>query len=100
MSTEVAVDQAVYWSIENNVLRDYLTRHRSEVKDMMLTEYNEQDTMQAFREEGIEEGIEKGRVNDIMSMLKAGKTPEQISDFCGFELADVKAVQKAMLATV
>jgi hypothetical protein len=33
-------------------------------------------------------------------MLQAGKTPEEIADFCGYDLAEVQTVAGAMLATV
>ena len=39
-----------------------------------------------------DKGIEKG----IRQMLKNGKTPEEISDFCGYDLELVRRVQKGM----
>ena len=43
---------------------------------MLLTEYDEAEAMELFREDGIAEGIEKGRAEErhamILSMFEAG----------------------------
>ena len=41
LSTEEAIKNAVDWCIDNNILKDYLVKHKSEVVGMVLTEYNE-----------------------------------------------------------
>lgn len=65
-----------------------------EVNDMCnLSEYYEERAT----ERGLKKGIEQERVTCIERMLKNGKTPEQIADFCGYTLEEVLAVQKAML---
>ena len=50
-----------------------------------------------IKEKGIEKGIEKGknerRKEDIKRMLSKGKSVEQIVDFCGYDRAEVEAVQ-------
>ena len=51
-------------------------------------------------ERGIEKGIEKGRREDIIHMLTNNKTPEQIAEFCGYDLEYVKAIQEEMLQSV
>ena len=51
-------------------------------------------------ERGIEKGIEKGRREDIIPMLTNNKTPEQIAEFCGYDLEYVKAIQEEMLQSV
>lgn len=43
------------------------------------------------------EGRAEGRAEDVESMLRKGKTPEEIADFCGYELAYVKEIQKKLL---
>ena len=61
-------------------------------------------------EEGLAEGLEKGRaeglkkgrevekVELIENMLRKGKNPQEIVDFCGFELDIVEQVQESLLA--
>ena len=55
------------------------------------------------REEGRQEGRKEGRVEGqnimIESMLKSGKTPEQISTFCGIPIEQVRKVEESMLVT-
>ena len=37
---------------------------------MLLTEYNEEEAMELFRQDGIEEGMEKGRLETLVSLVK------------------------------
>ena len=59
--------------------------NRAEVKDMCLTEYNEAEAMEMFKQEGREEGREEGvesatvaHIKEIMTKLKY--TIEQAMD--------------------
>lgn len=55
-----AVNAAVDDCIQNNILKNFLIKNKSEVIDMCLTEYDEAETMQLFLEEGIEIGDKRG----------------------------------------
>ncbi len=87
---------------------------------MCLTEYNEAETMQLFKEEGREEGFAEGRAEGleeghtkgleegraegleegreirdrekITDMLRRGKTVEEIVDFCGYPNEQVRRI--------
>lgn len=63
-----AVIAAVDWCIENGILKDFLIQNKAGVTDMILTEYDEERTMNSYREagraEGLEEGIEIGRAEE------------------------------------
>ena len=88
----VAVDKAVNECIENGILKDILIKHNAEVKNMLLTEFDEEKDWailaKGFRELGFDEGKEEGRnegikegmKNIINSMLSKGKTKEEILD--------------------
>ena len=69
-----------------------LIANRAEVKDMWLTEYNEEDVYRHFKEEGREERDKE----KIQGMLLKGKLPQEISDFCDYPIALVKEVQESM----
>ena len=43
-------------------------------------------------DKGEEAGAIRGRAELILSMFNSGKTPEQISDFCGLDLKEVEKV--------
>jgi hypothetical protein len=104
-----ATDNAVVGMPDDYELKDQLMAHRAEVVGMWISEYNEKETMQMFKEEGREEGREEGheegrkegheegRKSVIIDMLKNGKTPEAISEFCGFPIDQVREVQQRML---
>ena len=63
---------------------------------MCLTEYNEAETMQLFKEEGRAEGREEGRAEMIKDMLKRGKTVEEIADFCDYPYEQVREISDSL----
>lgn len=44
--------------------------------------------------------LRKGREDDIVGMLRRGKTVEEIVDFCGYPYDQVKKVENDLLTTV
>lgn len=98
MSVEYAVTKAVDDCIADNILRSYLTAHKAEVIGMCITEYNEAETMQAFRREGWLEGRKEGRKEMIGNMLSSGKTPGEIASFTGIPIEEIRAVEESMCA--
>lgn len=78
MELEEAVDTAVAYCINQDILRTFLIKHRAEVKDVCITEYNEKVFVNGIRQEGREEGREEERVTAIQNMIKLGITEEQI----------------------
>jgi predicted transposase YdaD len=80
---------AIKYCIENNILKEFLEAHTSEVLNMLLTEWNTVEYGQVQREEGREEGKEEGREEGreegkeegqdmVLDLLDQGYTPEQI----------------------
>ena len=79
---EEAVDQAIDDMPKDYVIRPFLVGNRAEVKDMCITEYNEAETMEMFREEGRIEGRMEGQIEGriegegkfarLVSMLLSG----------------------------
>ena len=69
MSAEEAVNKVISEMPGNFILKPFLEIHQAEVKGMLLTEYNETETMNLFKEEGLKEGIEKGIEKGIFSTL-------------------------------
>lgn len=60
MTIEEAVDKAVSECIQEGILKNILISHQAEVKDMLLTEYDEEKTMQYLRRE-YEEDVAQAR---------------------------------------
>jgi hypothetical protein len=88
-----AVSLAVKYCIDNNVLRDFLKKHGSEVFNMLYSEYSFEEEAAVIREEareeGREEGLEEGRVvgreeereqnrQYFLELLNQGLTVEEI----------------------
>ena len=67
---EAAVDRAVDEMPKDFLIREFIVENRAEVKDMCLTEYNEEEVAELFREEGREEGREQGRENALVAAIK------------------------------
>ena len=61
MELEDAVNRAIDEMPSDYELKSFLIAHRSEVFGMLLTEYNETEVMELFKEDGRKEGIKEGR---------------------------------------
>ena len=57
---EAAVDRAVDECIKEGILSEFLSKHRAEVKGMILTDYDEEKTMEMFKREFREDGYSEG----------------------------------------
>ena len=77
MEFSKAVDTAVSSCIQDGVLSSYLTPRRAEVKDMFMTEYDEDRVHEWYRQEGREEAILKS-VSALMGSM--GLSAEQAMD--------------------
>ena len=67
---ETAVDRAVVSCIREDVLRSFLEKHRMEVKDVILTEFDEELHNKTLLEEGREEGKQVGTQSALICYLK------------------------------
>ena len=70
---ETAIDKAVNQCIEENVLGDILLTHKAEVKDMLFTEFNEEEYIEMVKKESLSEGIEIGKKELIQELINEGK---------------------------
>ena len=95
-----AVDSAIDYCIGNGILKDFLTNNRNEVRSMSLFEFDAEEHEKAIKQIAYEDGYDRGeeagavrgRAELIFSMFNSGKTPEQISDFCGLDLKEVEKI--------
>ena len=83
-----AVDAAVISCIKDGILTEFLTAHRAEVLDVCITEFDEKTFIEGIKEEAIEDMVSK--------MLRNGKNPKDISDFCDIPLDYVIGIQEKM----
>ena len=79
MGIKQAVDKTIEECIRENILREFLQKHKAEAKAMSIYEYNQEEHMRMEREEffedgrkqGIEEGREEERANTERERLRA-----------------------------
>ena len=57
---EAAIDRAVAEMPDDYLIKGFIIKNQAEVKSMCLTEYNEAEVMELFKEEGWKEGWEDG----------------------------------------
>jgi hypothetical protein len=92
IGSQQAIENAINYCIDHNIMSDILSRNRAEVIGMILMEYDEQKTMDYLRREAMEDGREEGRILDLHSLMetmnltpeeavKALKIPEEKRDF-------------------
>ena len=59
------IENAIESCIKEGILRDFLEKHRAEVYDVCLTEYDEERAAKALLAEGVEIGLEQGRTERL-----------------------------------
>jgi predicted transposase/invertase (TIGR01784 family) len=85
-SLETAVQEAVYYCIDHDILTQFLHENASEVANMLMTEWNMDDAKQVWYEEGIEKGMETAARN----ALAKGISIEVIHDITGLDPETIK----------
>jgi hypothetical protein len=76
-----SIKEAVNYCINNNIMKDYLKSQASEVRNMLLTEFNMNDAKRVWREEGREEGMEEGMEKGalfVLDLMRQGYSLEEI----------------------
>ncbi|MCH5249862.1 MAG: hypothetical protein J1E98_08010 [Lachnospiraceae bacterium] len=68
-----AVEKAVDYCIENNILADFLFKYRMEAVDMCIFEFNEEKFLKSEREWSYNNGREEGRKEGRKEGLKLGQ---------------------------
>lgn len=78
---ESAVDRAVKDCIRDGILENFLSSHRAEVLDVILTDYNEQEYIAMEREDAWEDGKSEGLTEGLSEGLSVSR--EVILDLLG-----------------
>jgi len=78
-----AVTEAVAYCEAHQILQPFLSDHSSEVVNMLTTEFNLEDAIVVWKEEGREEGREEGEgIGEarVLSLLEAGYSLEEMKE--------------------
>ena len=98
--TDDIIDQALSEMPNDFVIKPFLKAHQAEVKGMLLTEYNETEAMELFREdgrkEGRAEGVDEERTAVIRNLLRKLSPEEILNIMDRYSLEEILAVQKKM----
>ena len=70
LDIENAISRAIDEMPDGFEIKNYIAANRAEVMDMCLTEYNEAETMNLFREEGRQEGLQESLINSIKNIME------------------------------
>ena len=70
MEIDHAVDSAIKYCLENNVMVDYLKNNQKEVIDMFGFEWNEKEEREALLEIGEERGRLEGKIESIKELMR------------------------------
>ena len=100
MENKDAVEEAVEWAIAGELLDGYFKEQRAEVMAMSLTEFDLEDSIRTWRNDGIAEGIEIGRsegkeekaIEAARSFYANGASIELIAKSLGMTIDQVKAI--------
>ena len=81
MDIEPAVDEAIDWAIDQNLLEGYIMEQRSEFKFNILTDFDQEKYDRSRRQEGYEQGEQQKAIKAAKNLLKLKiLSPEQIAD--------------------
>ena len=95
---EEAIDRAIEEMPDGFEIKKLIVANRAEVKDMCLTEYNEAEAMEMFKEEGREKGREDATVVHIKEIMEKLKyTVEQAMDLLSIP-PDQHSLYKGLLS--
>ena len=95
-----AIDKATDYCIRNDILKEFLEKHRREVMDVCLTEFNQERYDQMIRaearEEGLAEGLAEGRRYALCKMLQSGLSRELILSM-DYSETELEAAERELL---
>lgn len=74
---ETAIDKTLDQMPQSFLIKPFLEEHRAEVKNMLLTEYNEAETMELFKRDYLAEGQETALLTSIRNLMKSLKVSAQ-----------------------
>ena len=102
-----AVLEAIDECTEENILVDFFEKHREEVVEVSIYDYDEEKVRKALadeaREEGVAEGIEKGetltKITMIIKKVKKSKSLPTIASELEEEETDIKPIYDAVVAS-
>ncbi|MDR2733647.1 MAG: Rpn family recombination-promoting nuclease/putative transposase [Spirochaetota bacterium] len=86
---------AVQYCREHGILDPYLEEYAEEVFSMRITEWNTEEAMAVWREEGFEEGEARANQKFVRNLLAKGMPIEEIARIAELPVEQVRAIIKS-----
>ena len=108
MDIQTAAERTIEECIKEDILREFLTKHRAEVRTMSIFEYDQEKHMRQEREQAWEEGLAEGEARgkaagmedklaeQIRKKLEKGRSVTQIAEDLEEEEAVIKKIMEKL----
>ena len=94
MENEAAIDEAIDWAVQQNLLEGLIKEQRAEVRMDLLTEFDQEQYDRIRRREGYEDGAQQ-TVEEIAKRMLQGNLPaNEIVQYTGLSLERVLKLQE------
>ncbi len=89
--------EAIKMCMQNNILKEYLSRKSKEVNSMLVAEYDYATDIEVQREEsferGIVQGIEQGIMKTLVNMKQKNCDTKFISEITGLSIQEIEKIK-------
>ena len=92
-----AIDEASVYCIKHDIMKDYLIKHRNEVRDVLLTEFNANKQREMDRRDAREEGRIGERIDFVIKKVKKGQNLEEISNALEIPPEELESIYQVVL---
>ena len=96
MERAQAIREAMRYCEESDIMKEFLQQHEREVVDMVNFEWNQKDFEEAVREDGLEQGLARGREEGkaavVLGMLKEKLPLETIAKVSNISLERIREI--------
>lgn len=96
-SLKEAIDEASVYCIKHDIMKDYLIKHRNEVRDVLLTEFNANKQREMDRRDAREEGRIEERIDFVIKKVKKGQNLEEISNALEIPPEELESIYQVVL---
>ena len=102
MENEAAIDEAIDWAVQQNLLEGLIKEQRAEVRMDLLTEFDQEQYDRIRRREGYEDGVSQGAqqqaIESARNALEMKLPVEQISKITGLSNEKIIELKKTFPA--
>ena len=87
---EEVMRESIRYCRDHDILKDFLEKNGTEVLNMLITEWKMEDALAVRYDEGLEDGVEKGREDIARNALAKGLPVEVIHEITNLDIETIK----------